>query len=105
MELIDNKNKTLLDDLSVEIKKGSKLSIAAACFSIYAFQVLKEQLADIDEFRFRSCTNRLKPFQQSTQSSNNTSSLSRANRSLIIFGKSAGIVEPSQGTFNDPSLG
>ena len=41
-----------MDDLSVEIKKGSKLSIAAACFSIYAFQVLKEQLADIDELRF-----------------------------------------------------
>ena len=52
MELIDNKNKTLLDDLSIEIKKGSKLSIAAACFSIYAFQALKEQLSDIDEFRF-----------------------------------------------------
>ena len=52
MELIDNKNKTLLDDLSVEIKKGSKLSIAAACFSIYAFQVLREQLTDIDELRF-----------------------------------------------------
>ena len=52
MELIDNKNKTLLDDLSIEIKKGSKLSIAAACFSIYTFQALKEQLSDIDEFRF-----------------------------------------------------
>ena len=52
MELIDNKNKTLLDDLSLEIKKGSKLSIAAACFSIYAFQALKEQLADVDELRF-----------------------------------------------------
>ena len=52
MELIDNKNKTLLDDLSVEIRNGSKLSIASACFSIYAFQALKEQLADIDELRF-----------------------------------------------------
>ena len=52
MELIDNKNKTLLDDLSVEIKEGSKLSIAAACFSIYAFQALKEQFSDIDELRF-----------------------------------------------------
>ena len=31
MELIDNKNKKLRDDLSVEIKSGSKLSIAAAC--------------------------------------------------------------------------
>ncbi len=52
MEIIDNINKTLKDDLSVEIKEGSKLSIAAACFSIYAFQELKEQLSDIEELRF-----------------------------------------------------
>ena len=52
MELIDNKSKTLSEDLSVEIRKGSKLSIAAACFSIYAFQELKEQLSSVDEFRF-----------------------------------------------------
>ena len=52
MELINNTTKTLRDDLSVEIKDGSKLSIAAACFSIYAFQALKEQLLDIDELRF-----------------------------------------------------
>lgn len=52
MDLIDNVRKTLRDDLSVEIKKGSKLSIAAACFSIYAFQELKTQLKDIDELRF-----------------------------------------------------
>ena len=52
MELINNITKTLRDDLSVEIKDGSKLSIAAACFSIYAFQELKAQLKDIDELRF-----------------------------------------------------
>lgn len=52
LELIDNKSKTLRDDLAAEIKKGSKLSIAAACFSIYAFQALKKQLTDIDELRF-----------------------------------------------------
>lgn len=52
MELIDNVRKTLRDDLSVEIKKGSKLSIAAAYFSIYAFQELKTRLKDIDELRF-----------------------------------------------------
>ena len=44
MELIDNKNKLLYEDLSKEIKKGSKLSIAASCFSIYAFQELKKEL-------------------------------------------------------------
>lgn len=52
MELIDNKSKTLRDDLATEIRKDSKLSIAAACFSIYAFQELKKELQDIDELRF-----------------------------------------------------
>ncbi len=52
MELIDNTSKTLKDDLAVEIKKGSKLSIAAACFSIYAFQELKKELQEIEELRF-----------------------------------------------------
>lgn len=51
-ELIDNQNKTLRDDLSAEIKSGSKLSIAAACFSIYAYQELKKELESIDELRF-----------------------------------------------------
>lgn len=52
MELINNTTKTLKEDLVVEIKKGSKLSIAAACFSIYAFQELKKELCDIEELRF-----------------------------------------------------
>ena len=36
----------------MEIKPESKISIAASCFSIYAFQELKEQLKDIKELRF-----------------------------------------------------
>ena len=52
MELINNTTKILRDDLAVEIKQGSKLSIAAACFSIYAFQELKKELQGIDELRF-----------------------------------------------------
>lgn len=52
MELINNTTKTLRDDLAVEIKKGSKISIAASCFSIYAFQELKKELQGIDELRF-----------------------------------------------------
>lgn len=51
-ELINNVTKTLKDDLSSEIKKGSRLSVAAACFSIYAFQELKNELQNIDELRF-----------------------------------------------------
>ena len=52
MELIDNVNKTLRDDLRVELKTGSSVSIAAACFSIYAFEELKKELKNIDELRF-----------------------------------------------------
>ena len=52
MEIIDNIHKTLKDDLLVEIREGSRLSIAASCFSIYAFDELKRQLEDIDELRF-----------------------------------------------------
>lgn len=52
MEVINNITKTLKEDLSVEIHEGSKLSIAAACFSIYAFQELKKELLEIDELRF-----------------------------------------------------
>ena len=52
MELIDNINRTLKDDLIKEIGKGSKLSIAASCFSIYAFEELKAQLKNIQELRF-----------------------------------------------------
>jgi hypothetical protein len=51
-ELLDNVSKTVKDDLMVTIKKGDKLSIAAACFSIYAYQALKKQLDGIDELRF-----------------------------------------------------
>ena len=52
MKLIDNVNQTLRDDLREELKSGSKVSIAAASFSIYAYQELKKELEKCDEFRF-----------------------------------------------------
>ncbi len=52
MEIIDNIHKTLKDDLSFEIKKGSKVSIAAASFSIYAFDQLKKELMNVEELQF-----------------------------------------------------
>ena len=52
MELINNVNKTLRDDIIAQMKAGSRLSIAASCFSIYAFQELKSALKDIKELRF-----------------------------------------------------
>ena len=38
MQIIDNINTTVKGDLQSAIHKGSKLSIAAACFSIYAIR-------------------------------------------------------------------
>lgn len=52
MKQIDNVNTRLADDLRKEIKTGSKLSIAAATFSIYAFNALRKELNSIDELRF-----------------------------------------------------
>jgi hypothetical protein len=52
MKLIDNVNTRLGDDLKETIRKGSKLSIAASTFSIYAYEALKKELGKIDELRF-----------------------------------------------------
>ncbi|MFP3154798.1 SNF2-related protein [Lachnospiraceae bacterium ZAX-1] len=51
-EMLDNVSKTVREDLAATISKGDKLSVAAACFSIYAYQALKKQLDGIAELRF-----------------------------------------------------
>lgn len=52
MQIIDNINKTVKEDLQESICRGSKMSVAAACFSMYAYQELKKQLEQVDEFSF-----------------------------------------------------
>ena len=52
MLFLDNQTNTVRDDLRKTIRKGSRLSIAAACFSVYAYQELKEQLEGVEELRF-----------------------------------------------------
>ena len=52
MELIDNVHKNLRDDLKEVMRDGSKVSVAAASFSIYAFQELRKELEKCEEFRF-----------------------------------------------------
>ena len=52
MKLIDNVNTRLIDDLKQTIAKGSRLHIAGASFSIYAYEVLKKELNQIDELQF-----------------------------------------------------
>ena len=52
MLFLDNLTNTVRDDLRKTIRKGSRVSIAAACFSVYAYQELKEQLEGVEELRF-----------------------------------------------------
>ena len=52
MKVFNNITDILRDDMTSTIKKGSKVSIAAACFSMYAYNELKKQLENIEEFRF-----------------------------------------------------
>ncbi|MGR0221335.1 helicase-related protein [Agromyces sp. ZXT2-6] len=52
MRIIDNLNELLGDDLKAELKAGSKLRIAASTFSIFAFEVLKDELSQLEELEF-----------------------------------------------------
>ena len=51
-KLINNINERVVDDLKSRLSSKSKVSIAAASFSIYAFEALKKELEDIEELRF-----------------------------------------------------
>ena len=48
----DNVNAIARDDMLKTITKDSKVSVAAACFSMYAYEELKQQLENVEEFRF-----------------------------------------------------
>lgn len=52
MKIINNVSDTVRDELKVTMQQGSKVSIAAACFSIFAYQELKTQLESVDQLRF-----------------------------------------------------
>ena len=52
MEILDNINHLLGDSLKQTIDSGSKLRIAASCFSIYAYEALKDELEKIDSLEF-----------------------------------------------------
>lgn len=52
MKLIDNINSLLGDELKNSLLPGAKLKIAASCFSIYAYEALKQQLEQVDELEF-----------------------------------------------------
>lgn len=52
MKVFDNVTNIVRDDMEKTIKRNSKVSVAAACFSMYAYSELKKRLESIDEFRF-----------------------------------------------------
>lgn len=52
MKAFDNIQNIVRDDMEHAITKGSRVSIAAACFSMYAYKELKKQLESVNEFRF-----------------------------------------------------
>lgn len=52
MKVFDNVTNIVRDDMEKTIKRNSKVSVATACFSIYAYSELKKQLESIDEFHF-----------------------------------------------------
>lgn len=52
MKIFDNISEIVRDDMAATIAKGSRVSVAAACFSMYAYKELKKQLENVDEFRF-----------------------------------------------------
>lgn len=52
VKIFDNVVDVVRDDMASTISKDSKVSIAAACFSMYAYKELKKQLEQVKECRF-----------------------------------------------------
>ncbi|MBF2054800.1 MAG: DUF4391 domain-containing protein [Candidatus Sericytochromatia bacterium] len=52
MKILDNLNTLWGDDLKQALQAGARLKIAASCFSIYAYEALKSELAAIESLQF-----------------------------------------------------
>lgn len=52
LKTYDNVNLKLVDGLRESIRKGDRLAIAGAAFSIYAYEALREELSGGEELRF-----------------------------------------------------
>lgn len=52
MQVIDNVNNLLGDEIRKQLTAGSKLKIAASCFSIYAYEALKAELKYVESLQF-----------------------------------------------------
>lgn len=52
MKIIDNNSLLFGDDLKATLTRGSRVKIAASCFSIYAFEALKSELSKVESLQF-----------------------------------------------------
>ena len=51
-KMIDNRQMgTVADELKSSMRKGSKLSVISAYFTLYAYRALKKELEKVDSFR------------------------------------------------------
>ena len=83
-KVIDNINTILRDDLQESIRPKSKISIAAACFSMYAYNNLKKSLNSIDEFRFIFTSPTF--VQEKTEKQKREFYIPRLNREQSLYG-------------------
>ncbi|WP_108880106.1 helicase-related protein [Anderseniella sp. Alg231-50] len=77
MLVIDNINQIFGDDLKTKLIPGAKLRVAAANFSMFAYEVLKDELEKVDELQFIFTSSTFTPSQQ-------TDSNKRAHREFEI---------------------
>ena len=84
MKVINNATETVRDDLTVTVHKGSKLSIAASCFSIYAYQELRKQLDSVEQVRFIFTSPTF--VQERTPKSQREFYIPRLNRERSLYG-------------------
>lgn len=84
MEIFNNTTKAVKDDLIRTIQQGNRISIAAACFSIYAYQALKEQLEKCAGMRFIFTSPAFVP--EKTQKERKEFYIPRLNREKILYG-------------------
>ncbi len=84
MKVINNVTETVRDDLESVIHHDSKLSIAAACFSIYAYQELRRQLDSVEQVRFIFTSPTF--IQERTPRSQREFFIPRLNRERSLYG-------------------
>jgi superfamily II DNA or RNA helicase len=82
VKMIDNLNETLVSDLRDRLEPGSRLSIAASTFSLYAYEALKEELESIEELRFLFTT-------PSFTTTSERSALAKERRQFYVPSRSA----------------